>query len=163
MNETPDPEASMSTIQQKRLHGVVLIIIGALFLVFNLTELRWHEMWPVVFLGLAVYFVVLFLIDRNDYGVLMPASIFLFMGSIFLYSSLQGWYHMGTLWPFFLIGPGVGFFLMYLFGKKEKGLLIPGYILSGLGVLFLLIVAEWAYLWPVALIALGLVFLFRSR
>ncbi len=153
----------MSTPIQKRLHGVVLIIIGLLLLVFNLTDLRWNEAWPVVFLALGCYFIVIFLADRNAYGVLMPASIFLFMGGIFLYSSLHGWYNMGTLWPFFLIGPGVGFFLMYLFGKKEKGLLIPGYILTGLGVLFLLAFAEWVYLWPLALIALGLFFLLRPR
>ncbi len=153
----------MEPTRQKRLHGIILIVIGILLLLFNLTDLRWHELWPVIFLALGVYFVALFLIDRNAYGVLMPGSIFLFMGGVFLFSSLEGWYHMEMLWPFFMIGPGVGFFLMYLFGKKEKGLLIPGYILTGLGIFFLLIVADWAYLWPLVLIALGLAFLFRSR
>lgn len=151
----------MKTVQQFRLQGIVLIIIGILFLALNLSNIRLREIWPIFFLGLGLYFVFLHISDRTNYGVLMPASIFIVMGGIFLYCTIEGWYAMGMLWPFFLIGPGLGFFLMYFFGKKEQGLLIPGYILTGLGVFFLIVFAEGMYLWPILLIALGVFLLLR--
>jgi hypothetical protein len=149
----------MTTTQQSRLQGFVLVILGILFLVLNLSTVRLREVWPLLFILLGLYFVILFISDRKNYGVLMPASIFIVMGGLFLYCTIEGWYTMGMLWPLFLIGPGLGFFLMYFFGKKEPGLLIPGYILTGLGVLFLIVFAEGLYLWPVLLIALGVLLL----
>jgi len=151
----------MKTIQQSRLQGIILIILGVLFLALNLSDVRLREIWPLIFLGLGLYFVVLYISDRKNYGILMPASIFIVMGGLFLYCTIEGWHVMGMLWPFFLIGPGLGFFLMYFFGPREQGLLIPGYILTGLGILFLIIFAEGMYLWPVLLIALGIFMLLR--
>jgi hypothetical protein len=151
----------MTTVQQSRLQGIVLIVLGILFLALNMSTIRLREIWPVFFVLLGLYFVLLFISDRKNYGVLMPASVFIVMGGLFLYCTIEGWYAMGMLWPFFLIGPGLGFFLMYFFGKKEQGLLVPGYILTGLGVLFLFIFAEGMYLWPLLLIALGIFMLVR--
>ena len=153
----------MATTRRTAIHGITLVILGVLFLVFNLSSLSLRDLWPVFFIALGLYFVILFAIDRKDYGVLMPASIFLVMGGMFQYCQIEGWWMMRILWPLFLIGPGVGFFLLYFFGKKESGLLIPAYILSGLGVLFFLIESEGWYLWPILLIAAGAILLLRRR
>ena len=153
----------MTSIQQTRVQGLTLIVLGAVFLVFNLSSLSLRDLWPAFFLALGLYFVVLYVIDRQNYGVLMPASIFLVMGAMFQYCQVEGWWLMRELWPLFLIGPGLGFFLLYFFGKKESGLLIPAYILTGLGILFLLIESEGWYLWPLLLIAAGVILLVRRR
>ncbi len=153
----------MAIPQRTRLHGIALVILGALFLIFNLSNLSLRDLWPVIFIALGLYFVVLFAIDRKDYGVLMPASIFLVMGAMFQYCQIEGWWMMRVLWPLFLVGPGLGFFLLYYFGKRESGLLIPGYILTGLGVLFILIESEGWYLWPILLIVAGAIMLLRRR
>ena len=153
----------MNSLQRLRVQGIVLMVVGAVLLALNLSGYRFHEFWPLIFIGLGIYFIVLFLTDRSNYGVLMPASIMTVIGIMFQYASLEGWWTMRTIWPFFLIGPGLGFFLMYWFGKKESGLLIPGYILTGLGIVFLLIASEGWYLWPALLIIAGILMLLRHR
>jgi len=153
----------MTTDKRTRIQGLALVVLGILFLAINLSNLNLRDLWPVFFLALGLYFIVLFLIDRKNYGVLMPASIFLFMGGAFQYCAIEGWWMMRSLWPVFLVGPGVGFFLLYAFGKKESGLLIPGYILTGIGVMFFLIESEGWYLWPLLLVAAGLIMLLRNR
>ncbi len=62
---------------------------------------------------------------------------------------------MRTLWPFFILAPGLGFVLMYLLGPKEQGLLIPGGILLAVGAFFLFGRTNLDYLWPFLLIAAG--------
>lgn len=153
----------MIPVQRLRTQGIVLIIVGIVLLVLNISGYGFHEFWPVLFIGLGLYFVVLFLTDRSNYGLLMPASILTIMGIMFQYAAIEGWWSMRMLWPFFLIGPGLGFFLMYWFGKKESGLLIPGYILTGIGIVFLLISSEGWYLWPILLIIAGILMLLRHR
>jgi len=43
---------------------------------------------------------------------------------------------MEKLWPIFPIGVAIGLFQLYIFGKREKELLIPIGILSGLSIFF---------------------------
>ena len=70
---------------------------------------------------------------------------------------------MTYLWPVFIIGPGIGFFLMYLLGPKEKGMLIPASILTGLGILFMLSKSGIMRYWPILLIVLGIVLIVRYQ
>jgi hypothetical protein len=70
---------------------------------------------------------------------------------------------MRDLWPFYLIGPGIGFFLMYFFGRKETGLLVPGTILILLGAIFLLRATEYENLWPLLIIIAGIILIFKNR
>jgi len=70
---------------------------------------------------------------------------------------------MEELWPYFMIGPGLGFLLMYIFGQRETALLIPGGILLGLGILFLLGEGTARFFWPILLIVIGFWLLLRGR
>ena len=40
------------------------------------------------------------------------------------------------MWPGFILAPAVGLFELYIFGKRNKGLLIPIGILTGLSLIF---------------------------
>jgi hypothetical protein len=144
--------------------GITLIVIGLVFLLPNfIEELTLRELWPVLMLGPGLLFFAAFFADRKSYGLLMPGSILTTLGLLFLYCTIFGWYWMRELWPFYLIGPGIGFLLMYYFGKKETGLLVPGTILTLLGVIFLLSFSAYEYLWPLAIIATGLFLILRNR
>ncbi|HEU4962814.1 MAG TPA: hypothetical protein VFV52_03005 [Bacilli bacterium] len=44
---------------------------------------------------------------------------------------------IGDLWPFFLNGPAVGLFELYLFGYRQPGLLIPVVVLTVIALVFL--------------------------
>ena len=145
--------------------GIILIAFGAIILGDNLGFyfLSWDMFWPWFLIIGGVLFLVGWMTDREKYGLLMPASILLVYGFMFLYSAYDGWWHMDRLWPYFLIGPGLGFLLMYFLGKKESGLLIPASILLGLGVIFLMSEGTGRFFWPIIIIIVGIILLFKSR
>jgi hypothetical protein len=143
--------------------GVALITIGIIFLLPNFTELSLRQLWPVLMIGPGILFFVSFLADKKSYGLLMPGSILTTLGLLFLFCTIFGWDWMEELWPFFLIGPGIGFCLMYYLGKKEIGLLVPGIIFTFLGIIFLLHSTDYGYLWPIAIIVAGILLILKSR
>lgn len=143
--------------------GVALITIGIIFLLPNFTELTLRELWPVLMLGPGILFFVSYISDKRNYGLLMPGSVLTTYGLLFFFCTIFGWYWMRELWPFYLIGPGIGFFLMYYLGKKETALLVPGAILSLIGVIFLLDSTDYGHLWPLAIIIAGVLLILKSR
>lgn len=143
--------------------GVVLIVIGVVFLLPNFTNIELRDLWPVLMLGPGILFFLGFIADRKNFGLLMPGAVLTTYGLLFLYCTANGWHTMRDLWPFYLIGPGIGFFLMYFFGRKETGLLVPGTILILLGAIFLLRATEYENLWPLLIIIAGIILIFKSR
>ncbi|MBD3178113.1 MAG: hypothetical protein GF417_00150 [Candidatus Latescibacteria bacterium] len=146
--------------------GLILITLGIIFLLnnFGAIDFNWENFWAYIILLVGVIFWIGFLADRSKYGLIMPGTIFLVVGLMFVYCTRFGWEEMEQIWPFFLIAPALGMFGMYLLGKHDRGLLIPAFILTALGVVFLLQSYYWLrYLWPVALIAIGASMLARKR
>ena len=143
--------------------GIALIVIGVIFLLPNFTNLTLGDLWPLLMLTPGILFFLGYAADRRNYGLLMPGAILSTYGLLFFYCTLAGWHLMRDLWPLYLIGPGLGFFLLYFFGKKETGLLIPGFILTLLGAIFLLGSTDYEYLWPLIIIIAGVLIILRSR
>ncbi len=145
--------------------GVMLIIIGFVFLGSNLDwfSFDWGDLWPSVLILGGLFFWFGWLFNRKEFGLLMPGSILLVYGIMFQYSALYGWYRMDELWPGFLLGPGVGFVFMYLLGNREKGLLVPAFILIGLAGIFWIGDDAFHYFWPLLLIGIGIYLLFKNR
>jgi hypothetical protein len=145
------------------LPGIILILLGTFFLIANAADLRLESYWPIFVLGPGLAFFYMFTRDRKNYGLLMPATILTVIGILFFVCEFSGWRWMDRLWPLFMMAPGLGFIMMYLFGKRERGLLIPAGILTALGLIFLLQINESGYLWPAVLIALGLLILLKGK
>ncbi len=145
--------------------GILFIIIGFIFLGRNLDwfYFNWQDLWPSLLIAGGVFFWIGWLFNRKEFGLLMPGTILLVYGLMFQYSALYSWYSMDDLWPGFLLGPGLGFLFMYLLGNREKGLLIPAFILIGLAGLFWMGQDTFRYFWPIILIAVGLYLLVKSR
>ena len=53
--------------------------------------------------------------------------------------------------------------MLYLFGRRDPGLLIPAGILIGLSAVFLLANLGFGHLWPAVLILVGVLLLVRRR
>ncbi len=141
--------------------GIILIILGILLLVGNLGYFSLFEFWPLLIVLAGVLFFIQWISDRENYGLLLPATIMIITGLLFLYCELYGWYHMKDLWPIFIMAPGAGFIFMYLLGDQEAGLLIPGGILLTVGIVFLS-ANEWVWRWwPAVLIVVGVLILLR--
>ncbi len=153
----------MATRKESRTIGYVLISIGIILLFVNIAGIGWHHLWPIVFILGGLGFIALYLQDKKNYGVLMPASIFIVMGILFAVCAWQGWENMGLLWPLFIAAPGIGFFAMYIFGPHEAGLLIPAFILTGIAAVFLLAGYDRGEWWPVILILVGLGMILRRK
>ena len=143
--------------------GLVLVCLGIIFLADNLDyiELDFNYFWPLLIILGGIAFGLGYIKNKNNYGMLMPATILIVFGLLFLYCLIKGWENMSTLWPVFLIGPGMGFYFMYQFGVKEKGLLIPAAILVGLGLLFILSLDHILKYWPLILIAVGAYLIYK--
>ncbi|MDH3252452.1 MAG: DUF5668 domain-containing protein [Ignavibacteria bacterium] len=142
--------------------GVMLIILGIVFLLPNVIDLHARDLWPAFLVGPGLVFFVMYARDRANYGLLMPATILTVVGGMF-FAIIFGWTSMDTLWPLFIMAPGLGLLMMYVLGKREKGLLIPAGILIGISLVFLIGTSNYEYLWPVVLIAVGVLFLLNAR
>ena len=150
--------------------GLILIVAGILGLLsgFGVLSVGWGQIWPLflVIPGLLFEFGF-FLNGRRDPGLLVPGGILLTYGILFAFCSAYGFSWMGKLWPFFLLGPAIGIFQIYLFGTHDKSLLIPVGILGGLSLIFLLAnlttMDIGSILFPVILIIVGIVILLHAR
>lgn len=150
--------------------GGVLIVIGALLLISNLGYMSfdWSYIWPLALLvpGIYMHFSFFTGIDRNP-GILVPGGILTTYGLLFYANIFFGWHIMSQLWPLFLIGIAVGLFEMYLFGTRDKGLLVPVGILGGIG-LSMLFRTYMAFdlkdfLVPVILIIIGIIIIIKKN
>jgi hypothetical protein len=145
--------------------AIAFIFFGILFLLdkFDVISFKFSLVWPVIIIFIGIGFWGAFYNDRKRYGYTMPAAIITVYGLMFLFCTITGWYYMRFLWPGFLIGPGLGFYFLYVLGGKDKGLLIPAIILIGLGFIFLFSTIELFNWWPVILILIGIYLIVRSR
>jgi len=141
--------------------GIVFILLGILFLGPALSLFSLTMVWPVILLLVGIGCISLYFVLPRLYGLLMPGAI-LILSSIpfFICTWSHDWSRMTYLWPLFIIAVSAGFFLMYWGGKKQRGLLIPAFILLALGVICFFIFRFVQLIFPILFIAAGLILLF---
>lgn len=162
--------------RSSKVLGGILVFLGILFLmknmeifdpiwrVFNLGALL-SRFWPALFLllpGLLFHYNY-FSGNRRNPGVLVPGGILLVLGLVFQFNMLFGGWDI--TWPLIIFSVAFGLFELYIFGDREKGLLIPVGILGGLSFLFffsfslskLLSFNTGPYAMPLLLIGAGLI------
>lgn len=120
--------------------GAVLVALGCILLLSNLGYINfsWDYIWPMALLlpGIYLHFAYFTKIDKNP-GNLVPAGILTTYGLMAYVVAFFGWGTMASLWPFILLGIAIGLMELYLFGTRDKGLLVPISILGGLGLMLL--------------------------
>jgi hypothetical protein len=140
--------------------GLILIALGALFFIVQLTGLGGEAVVAVI--GGA--FLVAYAFTRQ-YGFLVPGGIMTGLGLGILWQSHATPDAGGVV----IIGLGVGFLSVYVIDLLVRGAsalwwpIIPGGILTTIGVLAEVdrveILAELEWAWPVILIAIGVIVL----
>jgi hypothetical protein len=129
------------SIRNSTVVGALLILTGV-FLFLNRGEAFLPGsligyVWPSMFLiplGLLFHWMYFSVTGRKGVGLLIPGGIILTTGIVCQIATLfDSW---GTLWPGFIMAVAVGLFEFYWFGSRNKYLLIPIYILSGLSAIF---------------------------
>lgn len=160
--------------------GALLVILGGLFLLRNLGVLEFGifnigfmiaKFWPTLFLVIPglLFHSVFFSGKSRDAGLLVPGGILLVLGITFQINMLFGMWHI--MWPFYIMSVAVGLFELYVFGNREKGLLIPVGILAGFSLFFfagfslrqLLSINVGQYVFPAVLILIGAAILLKGR
>ena len=153
--------------------GTVFIVIGVFLLLqkLQLIDLRWHEFYPFLFLGLGI---VLFLKAlRGNSNSAFWATFSLTLGLFFVLRNydLIGDLWFADVWPVILIGLGLGFIVLFSFRPGDWGLVIPGFFLSVVGVLLFMdqLDLSWWYtkyvarnFWSIVLIVIGLAMIVGS-
>src|SRR5690554_558741 len=131
--------------KQKKNLGLVLLTFG-LVLLFErdkLMNIGWIGFWPFFLLGLGLLFFFQYFLgvrQKHDFAfqreLLIPGTLFTGSGLFLFAFSLEylDWQNLSGLWPVFLIFLGLGFCLVYLVDRTDRGLLIPGgfFVLIGL-------------------------------
>lgn len=155
------------------LGGIVLILIGAWFLLVtlgvNMPDIG--EMWPIFPTLGGLAFIGMYLTGaEEDAGVLIPGVGGLLVGLFFFAITLGplDWSDLDRWWPIFPLIGGIAFMVTWIFDRKETGLLVPG--LGGVAVgaiafVFTMAGESLAWLvdwWPLLLVIAGLFLLIQS-
>ncbi len=99
--------------------GIAILVVGGFFLLRNFDIIPYFyvdEYWPIFLVALGLGFVGLFAFNPRDWGVLIPACIFLFFGVGFTFNTFHvfSWRWERSIehyWPVILIIIGLGIFL----------------------------------------------------
>jgi hypothetical protein len=125
------------------LLGLIFVVIGGLFLLDNLNIIHFNldiaflfiYFWPMFIIIPGFLMNMTFFQGRNsDPGILVPGGILLTVGATCQISMLFNIWDI--MWPGFILSVAVGLFELYLFGTRERALLIPVGILGGLSLIF---------------------------
>lgn len=150
------------------LPGILLITAGILLLASNMGLFKFNMslIWPLFLLVPGLVFELSFFTTGKNPGVLVPGGILTLYGLFFYLNIMTGWTFMGSLWPIFILGPALGLFQLYVFGGRERGVLIASSILGFISMIFLsftLFGFAADYMGPAALILLGLFILNKNQ
>lgn len=150
--------------------GIILIVLGAAFLVNQLfPNVFGGFSWPWILIVLGGVFTIASLVSRTG-GLMIPGLILIGLGGIFIYQTRSGnWESWAYIWALIPAFAGLGMVIGGLYDPEMReargaGLLM---ILGGLIAFavfggFFGLNQNLLRFWPVLLILLGLVVLFRA-
>ena len=143
----------------------MLVGLGILFLLQNLGVVTtgWDLIMALLFALGGVLFVTVFLGNRDHWWAVIPGGVLLTLALVASLADIAGGEAVGG---FFFLGLAATFGVVYLLPTPEgrmKWAIIPAAILGAMGVLITLAASPFLnYLWPVALVSIGLFLIYRS-
>ncbi len=149
------------------LTGLTVILIGVVFLLmnFDLIDIDFYYLWPLFILITGLIFEISYFTNRKNPGLLVPGGILITISLLFFANIFTNWNLMGSLWPIFPLAVAIGLFQLYLFGGRDKGVLISSLIIGGFSIIalsFTLLTIDFGLLLPIALIVLGIMVIFKK-
>lgn len=150
----------------RMITGLILIAVGVLALLGNLG--LGDIFGEAIVAAIGVLFLAVRYIGRQDWAIYPGA--FTTMVGIVIFLAARG-LNMEVWWPLFVAAPGAAFLLIRLDGEHNRWAVYPASILiliSAVMFAFSSGTVSWLYLdvvgklWPVALILIGLLIIWRS-
>ena len=138
----------------KYIIGAVLIIIGILAIFGNIGFLTFSWIfkltWPTIIIMISLFFFLGYFTRRpQGAGFLVPGGTLLTIGATLMIGQMFPFLER-YIWPAYIAAPAVGLFLLYLFGERSPGLLVPVGILMTISATCFLssLFNLWGVLWP---------------
>ena len=139
----------------------VLWAVAGLIALIELNILRDESVATYVLAAIALPFLVAFLRDRSQWGLLIPAYVLLAVGV--MVGLLGGGVLSDLLIPaYVLFAIAIPFFVVYARDPKRWWPLIPGGITAVIGLIFLIAEAAVQYVVPAVLVLVGVWILVRQ-
>lgn len=106
--------------------GILLILAGVIFLTLKFLGIDFHaaDLWPLIVLGIGLAFELSYFIKRKNAGILVPGGILTTIGILFFFEVMTGWRYSGYTWPIYILAVAIGFFQLYIFGGRRRGVFI---------------------------------------
>ena len=153
---------------QKRAYGSLiwgglLVLLGLMLLAQNLNWLGdWTTpVWSLILGAVGLFFLAIFLGDRQQWWALIPAYVLLAVG--LMVALLESGVLSDLLVPAYVMFAGaIPFLVVFALTPKEWWPLIPGGIMTIIGLAFLVAEAAVEYIGPVALVVVGIWILARQ-
>ena len=144
--------------------GIILILLGLIFLLHNLEIFWWDwgQLWPLFLLLPGLYFWIRWFQEKENFRLLMPGTILLVYGGYFMLQQWTDYFWTGRYWPVFILGPGLGFLAMYFLGNHHPGHLRSGTILVAISVFFFALAEHENLFWPLLFIVIGIALLIKG-
>lgn len=147
--------------------GLCLIMIGGFSFItylFHVDNQLIYNLWFLFILIPGLYFEMNYFQTKKNPGQLVPGGILTIIGVLFCFEILTHWDSSAYTWPIYLLAVAFGLFQLYYYDNKDKGLLIPIFILCSISILFYLqLFISSALILSILLIGLGLFILFRKK
>lgn len=126
----------MSKIRGKTMWGIILIVLGILFLLQELQVVgsAFQYLWILVFAAVGLYFGWLYLDSRAQWWAVIPALALLGLAFAMAEDALNLLPAVDLGGPLFLGSLGAGFWLVYLRRQDHWWSMIPGGVLLTLAV-----------------------------
>lgn len=155
--------------------GVVLIVVGLVVLadrytVFELPGIG--QLWPLFLLVPGLVFEASYFSTRKNPGILVPGGILTILGGLFLFEIVTKWNYVMYTWPVYLLAVAFGLIQLYIFDKRDSGLLIPIAILVVVALSsYTSLIWGWSivhvirlkWIFPIALIIAGIIIFIQNK
>jgi uncharacterized membrane protein HdeD (DUF308 family) len=151
--------------------GAAFILVGAIMLLSRIAGAPiGRQFWPFLLIIGGLMFYASYFLGRRFHGsegLLFPGTYLTILGILFVILNITDWDNMRYLWPTFVFGVAVSLGAMYIFtpsdsAEQRKGLRSGIVTLSIISAALYLLAAKATLLWPLILIALGLVVIFSG-
>lgn len=159
---------------KKFFWGIVFILIGLLGLanqIININLFEFGNLWPLFILIPGLSFEYSYFVNKKNSGLLVPGGILTIIGLLFVFETATRWNFSRYTWPIYILAPAIGLFQLYIFGERDRGLLIPVGVLTIIAVIsFISISFGNIFVWlntsiilPIGLVAIGLYIIFSKE
>ncbi|MDD5567336.1 MAG: hypothetical protein PHH01_04030 [Patescibacteria group bacterium] len=162
-----DNDTLKKRFDMRPVWGVIIILIGVVLLLNELgVNINLGDFWPIFLAVPGLGFWLLYFSKRHQRGiegVLIPGTILLGLGAFFFFQSFTDWKYEGDTGFVYTLIISLAFFAPYLLGERNRGYLVPAWILLAVSlIIFFATIVDWT-VWPVFLIVFGVWLLFRPK